>query len=83
METKSKLESLRVYLCVFMCVCVRVTVVFTVVVVSAAEAGTSPAKQLIVLGTWQGFPGSCLVRNLATNFVAPFKLMPESEQSPL
>lgn len=82
METKSELESLRVYLCVFMCV--RVTVVLTVVVVVfVAEAGTSPAKQLIVLGTWQGLPGSCLVRNLATNFVAPFKLMAESEQSPL
>lgn len=71
-------------MCIYICVCVRVTVVLTVVVVVlVAEAGTSPAKQLIVLGTWQGFPGSCLVRNLATNFIAPFKLMAESEQSPL
>lgn len=61
-------------MCIYVCVCVRVIVVLTVVVVVVAKAGTSPAKQLIVLGTWQGYPGSCLVRNLATNFVEPFKL---------
>lgn len=60
-------------MCIYVCVCVRVIVVLTVVVV-IAEAGTSPAKQLMVLGTWHGYPGSCLVRNLATNFVEPFKL---------
>lgn len=38
-------------------------------------------KQLVVLRTWQGYPGSCLVRNLATNFVEPFKLIGKSLQS--